>query len=197
MDWYEDEVRALEARLCETVTAAPPVVFYGSSSVRQWTSLARDFPDVPVLNCGFGGSTMEACSWFFWRLVPPLKPAALVLYAGDNDLGDGREPPFVLAQLGHLLAQLDRHASALPLILMSIKPSPSRIHLRAHIEATNAGIRAVAEARAHTRYVDVFTPMLRDDRPRSELFLDDGLHLNDAGYRLWRDVLNAERSGIF
>ena len=67
-----------------------PPVFYGSSSIRLWITLAEDF-DPRVLNLGFGGSTLEACDYFFSRLVMPVSPRSLLLYAGDNDLGDGRE----------------------------------------------------------------------------------------------------------
>src|ERR1700722_14882244 len=88
MQWYEPEVQALEVAR-KTVNGNRPPVFYGSSSIRLWNTLAEDF-DPPVLNLGVGGSTLEACDHFFDRLVPPVHPRSLLLYAGDNDLGDGR-----------------------------------------------------------------------------------------------------------
>jgi lysophospholipase L1-like esterase len=198
MDWYESEVEQLVVRLREHVAAPSPVVFYGSSSIRMWDSLQADFSDARVVNCGFGGSTMEACAWFFARVVRPLNPSAVVLYAGDNDLGDGHQPEFVLEQLGKLLAQLDASGGPpVPLALLAIKPSPARWSLRGAIERTNAGLRARASERPCTRYVDVYTPMLERGQPRSELFLDDGLHLSQRGYALWREVLQRERTGIF
>ena len=197
MDHYESEVRDLEARLCRNAPATPPVVFYGSSSIRLWSSLAADFPDAPVVNCGFGGSTLEACAWFFPRLVRPLSPAAFVLYAGDNDLGDGREPAFVLEQLASVLRQLDLLNARTPAALLSIKPSPARWGLRERIERANAGFRVAAGQRPRTRYVDVYAAMLDDGAPRRELFAEDGLHLSEAGYAVWRDVLQRDREGIF
>jgi lysophospholipase L1-like esterase len=197
MDWYESEVRDLEARLCGIATETPPVVFYGSSSIRLWGTLAEDFPDVPVVNCGFGGSTLEACAWLFARLVRPLSPAAFVLYAGDNDLGDGRAPTFVLEQLASLLRQLDELSPQVPAALLAIKPSPARWGIREQIERTNAGFRAAAEQRPRTRYVDVYAAMLHGGNPRRELFAEDGLHLSEAGYNVWREVLQQARSGIF
>ncbi len=81
MEWYETEVQALE----EASIANPPppgnVIFYGSSSIRLWSSLATDFNDVEVINLGFGGSTLAACAWFFERLVPPRQPRSIVFYA--------------------------------------------------------------------------------------------------------------------
>src|ERR1700761_279364 len=91
MIWYEGEVRGVEQGVLARVNGERPPVFYGSSSFRLWDTLATDF-DPRVLNLGFGGSTLEACDYFFDRLVSPLRPRSLLLYAGDNDLGDGRTP---------------------------------------------------------------------------------------------------------
>ena len=60
MQWYESEVRALEQKTLSRVNGNHPPVFYGSSSIRLWATLAEDF-DPRVLNLGFGGSTLEAC----------------------------------------------------------------------------------------------------------------------------------------
>src|SRR5438067_1786460 len=95
MQWYEDEVRALERSRALRVDSGPPPVVYGSSSMRLWETLSEDV-DSRVLNLGFGGSTLEACDYFFERLVPPVRPRSLLLYAGDNDLGDGRSVEQIL-----------------------------------------------------------------------------------------------------
>ena len=81
MQWYEGEVRVLERACAGRFSGDRPPAFYGSSSIRLWDTLAEDF-DPRVLNLGFGGSTLEACDYFFARLVPPVKPRSLLLYAG-------------------------------------------------------------------------------------------------------------------
>src|SRR5450432_4105398 len=95
MQWYEAEVHELETRN-RALSVRCPAVFYGSSTIRMWDGLAAGLKIPNLVNCGFGGSTLEACAYFFERLVPPLSPSALVVYAGDNDLGDGRSPADVL-----------------------------------------------------------------------------------------------------
>ncbi|QJX00025.1 SGNH/GDSL hydrolase family protein [Frigoriglobus tundricola] len=189
MDWYEDEVRGLEAALRDRPPPPAAVAFYGSSSIRLWDTLAADFPGHAVVNLGFGGSTLAACAHFFARLVPPCRPRAVVLYAGDNDLGDGRSPDDVVAALRSVL---DRFGSALPaarLALLAIKPSPARWHLQPRIEETNRRFAAELALRPATRFVDVHAPMLADGRPRPALYAPDGLHLSPAGYRVWADIV--------
>ncbi|WP_332368666.1 hypothetical protein [Spirosoma telluris] len=55
MVWYEAEINQLESKLNSLPSASDRVVFYGSSSIRLWTTLAQDFPQVNTLNLGFGG----------------------------------------------------------------------------------------------------------------------------------------------
>src|SRR3954469_1730224 len=136
MEWYEEEVREME-RTREPL-GTPPVAFYGSSSVRLWETLDDDFPGVGVVNLGFGGSTLAACAHFFARVVPPRRPRSLLVYAGDNDLGDGRSPEDVLASLRDLLRQADALLGPIPRAFLSIKPSPARRHLDGQIRRANA-----------------------------------------------------------
>jgi hypothetical protein len=87
---FEEEVRSLENRRIEF--SQRPSIFYGSSSIRLWKTLSRDFIGYPVVNCGFGGSRLSDCVRYVSRLVLRMKPAAVVLYAGDNDLAQGALP---------------------------------------------------------------------------------------------------------
>jgi lysophospholipase L1-like esterase len=198
MDWYEAEVRALE----QALDCAPPpsgaVVFYGSSSIRLWQTLADDFADVALLNLGFGGATLAACAHFFERLVAPTQPRSLVFYAGDNDLGDGQPADEVLGSLDRLLGKLDERLGPIPFGFISIKPSPARRHLWPAIQAVNAAARARMAERRASVYIDVYAPMLAaDGEPRAELFADDGLHLSEAGYRLWAAQVGVHAPQIF
>jgi lysophospholipase L1-like esterase len=171
------------------------VVFYGSSSIRLWDTLAEDFPDLPVVNAGFGGSTLLACSHFFGRLIGCLEARSLLLYAGDNDLGDGRSPRQVLIALRSLLWQFDARFPGVRFGFLSIKPSPARWHLRQAIREANGLARAELSPRPNSFYVDLVPHMLGENgQPRPEFYAPDGLHLSAAGYRLWKEVVGSYRN---
>ena len=175
-----------------------PVAFYGSSSIRLWADLGGDLDEARAVNVGFGGSTLDACVHFFARLVEPLEPAALVVYAGDNDLGDGGSPEEVLARFRGLADRVESLPVAVRLAFISIKPSPARAALRDRICRSNALVREEIEQRTSARFVDVYEAMLDCwGKPRPELFLDDGLHLSRAGYRLWAEIIRAHREWMF
>lgn len=188
MIWYEEEVKQLKQRI--NPAQLNRTVFYGSSSIRLWSTLAQDFPDTPVLNLGFGGSTLAACSWYFEELVVPSKPRAIVFYAGDNDLGDQRHPEEVYLFFCTLVERMQKNLPDVPLVYVSIKPSLARWDLIEKIKYTNALIAEKIKLTPGFKFLDLTHAMLgANHRPRPELFEADGLHLSPAGYQVWTKLL--------
>lgn len=197
VDWYEAEVRDLEKGNAARAVKCP-VVFYGSSSIRLWTTLAEDLGSKSVLNAGFGGSTLEACAYFFERLVVASQPASLVVYAGDNDLGDGRTPADVLRYFRDLSRKASLYLPGIPFGFISIKPSPARAGITDRIRQTNEMIAGEIRNMPGAYYIDVFSAMLDvDGKPCPDLFQEDGLHLNSSGYRLWTEIILNHRDNVF
>lgn len=198
MEWYEQEVSEMERRFQESQPPPGLVAFYGSSSMRMWDSLEEDFRGVGVINLAFGGSTLEACSWFFERLVVPSRPRSIICYAGDNDLGDGRTPEEVVVSFRKLLVKVDTYFSTIPFTMLSIKPSPARWHLVDHIRHTNETIKKDLQGRGNRYFIDIFSAMLGSDgRPDESLFLEDGLHVSPKGYLVWKELLQNRSTEIF
>ncbi len=196
MEWYEPDVKALELGFAKHPKGDNPPVFYGSSSIRLWTTLAEDF-DPRVLNLGFGGSTLEACDYFFSRLVPPVKPRSLLIYAGDNDLGDGKSVDKVFASFQSLAAKVEQQVPGIPFGFVSVKPSPARFPIIDRIVQLNDLVRADIEIRPQGYYVDIFSNMLDEEgKPQTRYFQDDGLHINHEGYQLWSSLLEPYRNQI-
>lgn len=194
---YEEEVKSLIARRDAHPLPSGTVAFYGSSSIRLWDSLEEDFFDIPVINLGFGGSTLAACSYYFDRLVLPVCPRALVCYAGENDIGDGASPDAVVASFQALHSQVASKLGPTPFVYLSIKPSPNRWQYIERIREVNRRIAAEVAKREESHFLDVFTPMLRDDgTPRRELWMEDGIHMNSLGYHVWWQVIASQRRRI-
>lgn len=187
---FEPEIRKFE----EADRAAPPpkdvVVFTGSSSIRRWDTLAGDFPNVPVLNRGFGGSEASDVVRYADRVILAYHPARVVFYAGDNDLARGKTPSQIAADVRRLWEAISAKRSDTRMAIISVKPSLARWALVERTRETNELLRTFAASDRRLTYVDVFTPMIgADGKPIPELFVEDGLHLNAAGYRIWTAAL--------
>ncbi|OVZ57786.1 GDSL family lipase [Pigmentiphaga sp. NML080357] len=174
---------------------APPmggVLFVGSSSIRMWDDLETRFKPLRVLKRGFGGSRMIDCTRHLGRLVTRYRPRVVLVYAGDNDLAEGRSPRDILESFAAFVEGVRRELPDTRIAYISIKPSPARFSLISRARAANALVEAYARTVPATDYIDVFTPMLTaDGLPRAELFREDALHLNQAGYALWTSVISA------
>lgn len=169
------------------------VLFVGSSSIRLWDGLETQFGSWPrIVKRGFGGSRMADCTDHLQRLVIPYQPRLVIVYAGDNDLAEGRSPQQVAASFQAFVEGVRRALPETRIAYLSIKPSPLRAALLPAVRDANARIARYTQRVPNLVYIDVFTPMLdAEGRPRRELFRNDALHLNDAGYALWRSIIAA------
>ncbi len=140
---FEQEVTSLENR--RTEFSERPIIFYGSSSIRRWKSLSEDFTGYPVVTCGFGGSRLSDCVRYVSRLVLRFKPAAVAVYAGDNDLAQGALPDQAFASFSGSLRCTPRllGADANCLYLRQTVPGSDLQH-RQHpsLQSDGAGIPA-------------------------------------------------------
>src|SRR5438477_11635492 len=82
---FAKEIAAFEAK---DKTSPPPeneIVFVGSSSIRLWKS-TEAFPDLKIINRGFGGSQLSDSVRYAERIILPYKPRIVMVFAGGNDI---------------------------------------------------------------------------------------------------------------
>lgn len=183
----------IDAMTASDANQPPPqhaVLFVGSSSIRLWTTLAQDFPGVPTINRGFGGSAIVDSTFYADRIVLPCHPRLIVMYAGDNDIQEGRTPQQVADDFKAFVARVRRDLPDVAVAYIAIKPSVARAALWPRMRDANDRIRRWAATQRDVRFVDIATPMLdAHGKPRPELLREDGLHMNRAGYAIWIEAL--------
>jgi lysophospholipase L1-like esterase len=187
VDRSEAEIRRFEESDRATPPPAGGIVFVGSSSIRMWRSLESDFPGLPVLNRGFGGSTFPEAIHYLPRIVLKYQPRTIVVYEGDNDLTFDWGPRQVADDYRSFVRAVRDSLPSARIVFISLKPSPSRWRLVDHVREANRLVREIVARDPLQSYVDVFTPMLgANGRPAPELFVADSLHMTSAGYAIWR-----------
>lgn len=160
-------------------------LFVGSSSIRMW-KLENSFPKYRTINRGFGGSEIADSIHFAERIILKHKPKVVLLYAGDNDIARGKSAETVTADFQKFVAVVRKELPETNIVFIAIKPSISRWKLAPEMQKANQAIAAICQKDERLTYVDIFKPMLGEDgKPRPDLFLKDGLHMNEEGYRLW------------
>ena len=191
---FDSAIQAFEAEDRAMMPPQGAIVVTGSSSIRRWhPTLKQDLAPLTVIPRGFGGSTMQDVEHFLDRIVLPYKPRAVVIYEGDNDTGRYGVTPAEIA--GRLEAIVDRVHAALPstrVYVMSVKPSLARVAAWDKAQETNALYQRLAAENELVSYIDVATPFLRaDGKVMDDIFIEDGLHLNEKGTRIWASTIKA------
>jgi lysophospholipase L1-like esterase len=189
---FEKDVIALEAAFKKNNAPTGGVLFYGSSSIRLWKSLKEDFPGLNVLNHGFGGSTAPDALRYFDRLVVPARPSTIVFYEGDNDLKKGRTPEQFLNDVQTFVQKVESKLPNTKIIILSVKPSPSRIDLMSTQKKVNSMVEGWIKQTKDPRvtYVNTFASMLdASGKPRIDLYGPDKLHMTREGYKIWTKLI--------
>lgn len=193
---FEGEIEVLERKVRGLTNQDGLVVFYGSSSFRLWDTLKEDMAPLNALNLGFGGSSFSWCIYYFDRLFQHLKPSHVVIYVGDNDLANGLKPRQVLKKFQMLSRMVRMSYPSIPVDFITIKPSPIRTDLLPDIKLTNDLIRKELKNLDRSWQINVFDSMLDEKGvARPELYLEDQLHMNREGYKIWTGLLR-KRFGI-
>jgi lysophospholipase L1-like esterase len=181
------------ARFAHQDERQPPepggVVFVGSSSILRW-DLAKWFEDLeprPV-NRGFGGSQVSDTLNHFERLIVVRQPQVVVFYAGDNDVAAGKKVDRIVEDYRKLVDKIDDQLPETRLVIIGIKPSRARWKMADTMHEVNRQVAELCKKHKHCEFVDIWEPMLGEDgEPRESLFVKDGLHLSDEGYKLWTE----------
>lgn len=187
---WESQIRAFEDADLMDPPGHGGIVFTGSSSIRLWTTLREDFAGLPVANRGFGGSMLPEVTAVLERIIIPRRPALVVLYCGTNDLHAGRSADQVVGDFRAFVRTLHEALPVTRIAFISIAPNPARWSELAAQRAANRGIAEFIRTDARLAYIDVATAMLGEDgRPKPDIYVEDGLHMNARGYALWTPIV--------
>ena len=167
------------------------IVITGSSSIRRWRSIQDDLAPAKVISTGIPGSNMNDLHHFLDELVLRFRPGAAVIYQGENDtMIDRVSVDDVADQFDELVRRTKEALPDVTIYVMSVKPSPKNWAKWPKSVAINERLAARAKGLDYLEFIDVATPMLgHDGLPRDDLFLEDGVHLSDKGYRVWTSIL--------
>jgi lysophospholipase L1-like esterase len=189
---FSNELLAFKRADSIAFPAENQILLIGSSSFTNWKDVQDYFPGSPILNRAFGGSQLLHLLQHQYEIIDPYKPKKIVVYCGENDLSFDESLPAdsVVSRFTQLFTDIRKRLPQVPVIYVSLKPSPARRHLMPKFEEANAAIRSYLHQHKHTTYIDVYHDMLLENgQPNPALFMSDSLHMNKVGYEIWQKTL--------
>ncbi|MDQ3624182.1 MAG: GDSL-type esterase/lipase family protein [Verrucomicrobiota bacterium] len=173
------------------------IVFFGDSITQGWNSLANDFPESKVANRGLSGDTTRGLRFRVSEDVLAVKPRAVSMLIGTNDLALGAEPELVAGNIKAVVAELRAADARMPVVINKVMPrgrQPGRFPER--IQELNALLEIAFRNDPQITFCDTWS--IFDDGTgvcKKEEF-PDMLHPNAAGYAKWRSALAPILEGL-
>jgi acyl-CoA thioesterase-1 len=180
-----------------STTASARVVFFGNSITESWAPyFATMFPGKPYVGRGISGQTTPQMLVRFRQDVIDLKPKVVVILAGTNDIA-GNTGPSTLEMIEDNLASMTELAqkNGIRVVLSSVLPVydyPWRPGLQPapKIVALNDWMKRYAQSVGAT-YLDYWTALSDARQGMKAEYSADGVHPNEAGYRVMAPLAEA------
>ena len=187
---WADAIAAFDANAESRPKGA--IVLTGSSSFARWRTMEADLAPLTVIPRGFGGSTMADVLHYVDRLVMPYEPRAVVIYEGDNDTFYGVSPETVAGQLKQVVSKIKAALPDTRVYVLSVKPSLARVSVWDKAQETTELYKRITASDDRLHFIDVATPFLKaDGTVMDDVFVDDGLHRNDKGNKIWAAAIKS------
>jgi lysophospholipase L1-like esterase len=189
---FQQEINAFKQKDQVSFPAKNQILFVGSSSFHYWTDVQDYFPSYPIINRGFGGSSLPNVIRYANDIIFSYQPKQIVIYCGENDLAasDTVTAVTVFQRFQTLFNLIRTNMPGVPVVFVSIKPSPSRARFLPKVKEANRLISDFMARQEAAVFVDVFTLMLNEEGSiKSEIFKSDNLHMNAKGYAIWQKAI--------
>jgi lysophospholipase L1-like esterase len=197
-DWNQlGRYHADNAKLRAQPAEPGRVVFFGDSITDGW-KLAQYFPGKPYVNRGISGQTTAQMLVRMFPDVMDLKPAALLILAGTNDIArnNGQQTLKQITDNFQAIAELAQlhgikviFASVLPVSDYTQRPQTAR-RPPADVVKLNAWLKEYAAKKGAT-YLDYFSETVDAKGFLRDGISGDGLHPNAKGYEIMAPLAEA------
>jgi hypothetical protein len=171
------------------------ILFAGSSSIRLWSTLAKDMAPYPVIQRGFGGSKLSDLAVYANRIFDPHSCSALVVFVANDITGSDQDksPQEVASLFRNVIKTIRKSHPETPVFWIEITPTALRWKVWPEIQKANSLIKKICDSQKNLFFIKTDFAFLNEDGlPKGELFRDDKLHLNEKGYAVWTEIIKKE-----
>lgn len=196
---WETQIKELEQKDQSENIPEDYILYLGSSSIRLWDSIHQDMKPYNSVKRGYGGAHFYDLIHFTERLVTPHKDAKAIVCFVANDLTgvwDNPKTKVTPKQVKRLYVYFTKQVRAIapetPIFLIEITPTQSRWNIWDKTVKANDLMEAYCKTQDNMHFISTSEQFLNEEGlPRTELFIEDQLHLNRDGYRLWSQIIKS------
>ena len=133
---------------------------------------------------------MSDLLYYYNEMILKWSPGMIFIYEGDNDIAGGKKPFKILRTTRELIAKIKSDLPETEVIIISPKPSIARWHIIPKYRRLNRKFSRYCSENSNLEFADVWEVML-DEKGMvyQDIFIEDGLHMNQKGYDLWAGFL--------
>jgi lysophospholipase L1-like esterase len=191
-DWFRNVWRGRRTEFANRAQQdQEAVVFFGDSITQGWGGqLENSFAGMKVANRGISGDTTRGMLNRLQSDVLDLKPKALVLLMGTNDLEENAEPETIATNVKSIIAAAKQYASDMPVVLCLVMPSSaSKKRPSDKIKELNRLYAEIATVNPQVFVLDTWTLFADEKGDAKPAEFPDLLHPNEKGYVMWAAAL--------
>ncbi len=192
---WENEIQKFEQLDKSESYSKDAVLFAGSSSIRLWTTLAEDMSPYPVIQRGYGGAKLSDFAVYSDRIFAPHQCRAIVIFIANDITGSetDKSPKEVGTLFKYVLKTIRKTHPDTPVFWIAVTPTAARWGAWNEIQKANSTIKEICDHNRNTWFIRTdFAFLNSDGNPKTELFVDDKLHLNSQGYAVWTEIVKKE-----
>lgn len=186
---WESDIVKLEAKDKTEMGDKETILFLGSSYIRLWEQLPLQMKPLKTINRGFGGSKLQEVAFYLDRLLAVHQALkGVFLYVGNDIVGNSTDktPLQDLELVKYITERIRVKYPTIPIFWNQISPSEKRWAVWNQISMANELIKEYCSLHPNLYYVETAASYLgKDGKPIPNLFREDQLHYNDAGYLIW------------
>ncbi len=176
------------------------VIFYGGSNFVKWSTLDEDMEGYPVQNKSFGGSNDVTRHHFMKELIYDSNPAIVLYMSSSNDWTQGKSLEEVTEFKQKLFDEMAENLPDTVFIILSSTPNPLRYYgeYQEKMQGCDRWTAEYCAGHENFEYIDVVPALSLKEgaEPNRELWLDDDLHLNEAGYEILAQVVREKLAEV-
>ena len=171
------------------------VLIMGSSTMDYWRNWQTDIGGRLGYNVGIGGTIVEDWFYAYDKLVKPFEPSTILIYLGGNNINDmGHTGKYVKSLMEQLLNKIHADFPTAKIYYpysMAVPNCYKNYKYNTEYGAFIDEMKTLVENTDWLSGIDTFDRLTQDGEARKDLYRPDGIHLNEDGYKLFAEIINA------